>query len=73
LNRNFLNGSKKPEIPLSGALVREKARGICILNGVGLIACSGGWLSRFQKRYNISCHVFWSDEANNVRNGDVNE
>lgn len=36
--------------PLSGALVREKAKEICISNGVEHMACSNGSLWRFQKR-----------------------
>jgi len=43
--------ARDSKIPLSGALVREKAMKICISNGVGLMACSDGWLWRFQKRY----------------------
>lgn len=51
--------------------MREKARKICISNGVEQIACSDGWLWRFKKRYNISCHIL-SGEANKVADGDVN-
>lgn len=64
--------AKDSNIPLSGALVREKAKEICFSNGVEHMACSDGWLWRFQKRYNISCHVL-SGEANKVADEDVNK
>lgn len=64
--------ARDSNIPLSGALVREKAREICISNGVEHMACSDGWLWRFQKRFNISCHVL-SGEANKVADEDVNK
>lgn len=59
-------------IPLSVALVREKVRKNCISNNVEQITWSDGWLRRFKKRYNFSCHVL-SGEANEVADGDVNE
>jgi len=43
--------ARDSNIPLSGALVRKKARKICISNGIELMACFDGWLWRFQKRY----------------------
>ncbi|KAL4091479.1 hypothetical protein QTP88_026166 [Uroleucon formosanum] len=64
--------ARDSNIPLSGALVREKAKEICTSNGVEHMACSDGWLWRFQKRYNISCHVL-SGEANKVADEDVNK
>ncbi|VVC34844.1 DNA binding HTH domain, Psq-type,Homeobox domain-like,HTH CenpB-type DNA-binding domain,DDE superfamily [Cinara cedri] len=63
--------ARDSNIPLSDALVREKAKEICIFNGVEHMASSDGWLLRIQKRYNISCHVL-SGEANKVAD-DVNK
>jgi hypothetical protein len=75
VEKEFLKWFKKARdsnIPLSSTFVREKARKICISNGVEHMACSDGWLWRFQKLYNISCHVL-SGEANKVAHEDVNK
>jgi len=69
---NWFKKARDSNIPLSGVLVREKAREICISTGVLQMACSDGWLWRFQKRYDISYHNL-SGEANKVGDGVVNE
>ena len=69
----WFRNARDSNIPLSGALLREKAREICISNDVeSLMVCSDGWLWRFQKRFNISYHVL-SGEANKVCDSQVNE
>ncbi|UYV80404.1 TIGD4 [Cordylochernes scorpioides] len=57
--------SRQNNIPVSGALVKEKAKEISVSLGVENFKCSDGWLWRFQRRNTIASLVV-SGEINKV-------
>lgn len=59
----WIREARIQNLPLSGAVLQEKAKFFADALGLGDFSCSNGWLQRFKERHGICCKRICGEEA----------
>ena len=60
---DWFTSARSRNIPLSGPLIKEKAKALCEEAGIQDFCASNGWLQKWKKCYNIGAAVLSGESA----------